>query len=309
MTGRASFDYTFRMRSPKKPGLIVYACGVATSALALWGVHLLNENGENIMGWYANGIIPAGALIVGVASGLGYAIGSRFLNVKLSKAFVWGMITTGLLDYVAAQYLTYLHILERYHVAPEAYTFVQYIREISETMAFKRSSSSEAGSALGAWGYLYKGLEMTGYALGSMLPSMLVFGMPYCKGCQSYLKSHKTARINSPELWPDIKKLPRKERLEALQNCINGVCGKAQEVANQIAALSLTDTVEVLDRLEPAANKKSAAHVMVALKKCPKCESHHVALTLINMTVDKKVAQTNVAVLDKPMALIEGLPA
>ncbi|MDB6004682.1 MAG: hypothetical protein JWR15_1669, partial [Prosthecobacter sp.] len=92
----------------RQPGLLVYLCGLGTSALALWLVQLANDHGENIMGWYANGIIPAGALIVGMASGLGYAIGSRVLNVKLSKAFVAGMITTAVVDYFAAQYLTYL---------------------------------------------------------------------------------------------------------------------------------------------------------------------------------------------------------
>ena len=89
-------------QSLRQPGLIVYLCGLGTSALALWLVQIANDNGENIMGWYANGIIPAGALLVGIASGLGYAIGSRVLNVKLSKAFVFGMITTAIIDYFAS---------------------------------------------------------------------------------------------------------------------------------------------------------------------------------------------------------------
>ena len=54
---------------PKKlrqPGLIVYCCGLATSALVLWLVNLMNDHGVNIMGWYLNGIIPGGALLVGM---------------------------------------------------------------------------------------------------------------------------------------------------------------------------------------------------------------------------------------------------
>ena len=109
----------------RQPGLIVYFSGVGTSALVLWLVHYLNDSQQfNVMGWYVNGILPVGALLVGAASGAGYAVASRLLQVKLSRAFVLGMITTAILDYFAAQYLTYTNILERLHVAADRYTFM-----------------------------------------------------------------------------------------------------------------------------------------------------------------------------------------
>ena len=283
----------------RQPGLIVYLCGLGTSALALWLVQIMNENGENIMGWYANGIIPAGALIVGIASGLGYALGSRFLNVKLSKAFVFGMITTAVIDYFAAQYLTYLSLIERLHIPPERYGFIDYFREISESMSFKSKHSTEPGSPLGMWGYAYKLLEIGGYSVGAMLPSMMVFGMPYCKGCQLYLKKHRTGHIHSEEKWSVVKKLKSKERLPALQSAIKALTDRANLILGPIANAPLAEADAAVAALDQAIQKDAAARITYTLKKCPTCDAHHLDLTLTNFTVDKKVATTNVAKIDK----------
>ncbi len=286
-------------KSLRQPGLIVYLCGLGTSALALWLVQIMNDNGENIMGWYANGIIPAGALIVGIASGLGYALGSRFLNVKLSKAFVFGMITTAILDYFAAQYLTYLSLIERMHIPQERYGFIDYLREISEGMSFKKRHSEESGDPLGMWGYLYKLLEIGGYSLGAMFPSLMVFGMPYCKNCQLYLKKHRTGHIHTPEQWSVVKKLKSKERLPALQAAIKALTDRANQITAPIAAAPLAETEAAISGLDQTIQKDAAARITYTLKKCPTCDAHHLELSLTNYTVDKKVAVNNVAKIDK----------
>jgi hypothetical protein len=53
---------------------IVLAAGGFTTLAALAGVFALGRHGTNIMGWYANYVIPAGALLVGMACASGYAI-------------------------------------------------------------------------------------------------------------------------------------------------------------------------------------------------------------------------------------------
>lgn len=284
----------------RQPGLIVYLCGLGTSALALWLVNYLNESQDfNIMGWYINAIIPGGALLVGIASGVGYAVASRLLQVKLSKAFVFGMITTALIDYVAAQYLTYTHVLERLNIPPERYGFTDYIREICEGMSFRDRNSGEAGGALGMWGYLFKLLEMGGYALGAMVPSLTVFGMPYCKKCQQYLKAHRTAHIHSPDQWPVVKKLAKKERLAALQTAIQALTDRANEITAPIASAPLADTEAAVAALDSTVQKDAAARITFTLKKCPQCDAHHLKLTLSHFTVDKKAAFSDIARIDK----------
>lgn len=283
----------------RQPGLIVYLCGLGTSALALWLVQIANDNGDNIMGWYANGIIPAGALMVGIASGLGYALGSRLLNVKLSRAFVFGMITTAVIDYFAAQYLTYLSLVERLHIPPERYGFIDYLREISEGMAFKDRNTHEPGDPLGGWGYVYKLLEIGGYAVGGMLPSLMVFGMPYCKNCQQYLKKHRSGHIHSPEQWSVVKKLKKKERLPALQTAVQALTARANQITAPMAAAPLGETEAAVASLDQAVQKDAAARITYVLKKCPRCDAHHLQLDLTHFTVDKKVAVNTVATLDK----------
>lgn len=285
--------------SLRQPGLIVYLCGLGTSALALWLVQAANDSGENIMGWYANGIIPAGAILVGIASGVGYAVGSRVLNVKLSKAFVFGMITTAVIDYFAAQYLTYLNLVERMHIPTERYGFIEYFRQISESMSFRNRNTHEAGSPLGMWGYFYKLLEIGGYSIGAMMPSMLVFGMPYCKTCQQYLKKHRSGHIHSPEQWAVVKKLKKKERLSALQAAIKDLVARANQFTAPIAAAPLAETDAAIATLDQTIQKGAAARITYVLKKCPRCNAHHLALNLTNFTEDKKVSNSNLAKIDK----------
>ncbi|MGC3971466.1 MAG: hypothetical protein QM775_30235 [Pirellulales bacterium] len=52
----------------RRPGLVVTACGIGFSVFVLFVVHLLNEQGMHVMGWYANAVIPIGALMVGAAA-------------------------------------------------------------------------------------------------------------------------------------------------------------------------------------------------------------------------------------------------
>lgn len=279
--------------------MIVYFSGVGTSFLALWLVEILNNHGENIMGWYANGIIPAGALLVGIASGVGYAVGARVLNVKLSKAFVMGMLTTGLIDYVAAQWVTYMNILERMNLTSDQYSFVSYIRDICEGMSFKRGGSTEAGAALGAFGYVFKVLEMLGFSFGTMIPCAILRGMPYCGGCQRYLKKHTLASLYSPVLKSSIKELPRGERTAAVQKAVDELTGRAVALLNTVASLPLDQTLTALTGASEPAVKKSTAWIQLRLTKCPDCDSHHVSVGLQFIAANGKQGQATLPPLDK----------
>jgi len=295
--------------SLRRPGLIVYFSGVGTSFLALWLVEILNNHGENIMGWYANGIIPAGALLVGIASGVGYAVGARVLNVKLSKAFVMGMLTTGLIDYVAAQWVTYMNILERLTVSSEQYSFVTYIRDICEGMSFKRGGSTEAGTALGAFGYVFKVLEMLGFSFGTMIPCAILRGVPYCTGCQRYLKQHARASLYSPVLKTGIKELPRGERPAAVQKAVDELTGRSVALLGKVAPLPLDQTLAAFSEVSEQAIKKSTAWINLRLTKCPQCDAHHVAVELHFFAANGKQGHAKLPPLDKTNPADQTKPA
>lgn len=284
----------------REPGLIVYLSGLGTSAFVLWLVHYLNESQQfNIMGWYVNGILPAGAIIVGVISGLGYAVASRWLHAKLSRAFVVCMLATALVDYVAAQYLTYLNVLDQHHIQPEQCSFLDYTRVICEGMAFKDRANGKPGDPLGAWGYLFKLLEMSGYVAGAVMPSAVVFGMPYCKRCQKYLAVHRIRQIQSSNSWEDVKRLNKKVRGDALQETMKTLVARAMQIAAPLATASLSDTDAMISALDNSDRKDAAARVTFTLKKCPTCEAHVVEISLYSHSVNNQAVVQSLANFDK----------
>ena len=71
--------------------LPILLCGLGTTALTLIGVFLLDRFAPdvNIMGWYANKILPAGAILVGIAASCGYGIAAWFSGLKMSNRMMW----------------------------------------------------------------------------------------------------------------------------------------------------------------------------------------------------------------------------
>src|SRR4051794_29638568 len=116
---RSNDSLSIRLR---QPGLIVYLCGIGTSILTILAVQRANRNGVDVMGWFINAILPVGAILVGIASGLGFAVGSRLLNVKLGSGFLAVMFATGIVVYFCLQYLTYTSLLAAAEVPADRYT-------------------------------------------------------------------------------------------------------------------------------------------------------------------------------------------
>lgn len=285
----------------RSPSGIVYLCGVATSLAVMYAVRFLDGVDFNLMGFYAWGIVPIGALAVGFASGTGYALGSRYLNLKLSKQFVAGMITTGLVDYIALQHFAYTSFLEDARISSDQLGFVRYLQETAENISFSRAGSSGAGVELGSFGYLFKLLEVAGFSLGAAGPAAILRGMPYCGRCRQYLKVHAAFSVESSARAKETLKLKAAPRVAALQAAVDEVAGRARAVLEGVRSLNLADTLAQLAVLGPPVKKsEAAARVSVVLKKCPKCDGHHLALSLVTFSKDKKPAQSLLWTLDKP---------
>lgn len=296
----------------RSPGLLVYACGVGTTALVVLLVQALNHAEFNAMGLYANGILPVGAILVGVLSGTGYAVGSRVLNVKLSRGYVIGMLATGVADWFALQYFEYASLIEQYHYAPTALGFVDYLTQTATSMSFARAGSSSPGAALGGAGYFFKALELAGFALGTMVPSWTLFAMPYCRSCRLYLKVDQTSFVKSELSHADAMKLDRfgmkkPARTAALGQAQGEVQERAAEVLARIQHAPLSEVRAVLSGLDAggATKVKPAAQVSFQLKKCPRCESHHVVATLVSVAKNGQPANAVVFKLDKTQGFSE----
>ena len=88
---------------PARPGVILF--GLATTAAALAGVWFAGQHDVNIMGWYANYVIPAGAILVGLAASSGYGLGSYVTGTKVSGRLLVMVLALLTASYFAAKYL------------------------------------------------------------------------------------------------------------------------------------------------------------------------------------------------------------
>lgn len=283
----------------RQPGLIVYACGFATSIGTILAVKYCNRSDFYVMGWFLNGVIPMGAILVGIVSGLGYALGSRYFHVKLGLRFLVLMFVTGIFSYFAVQYLTYTSVIEAAGVPAEAYSFVDYMRDQAEKMSFQDRHSRTPGSPLGIWGYCFQALILLGFAFGAMAPSAFVLGMAYCHRCQTYLKPHRVRYVRSPENWSDVKALKKAERKVALEGVAIAIGNRAQQIAQSVSQSSFEETDAVLSNLDPAQAKDAAATVAFTLLKCPHCDAHHLAGHLYTFDAAKRDASGPLFTLDK----------
>ena len=273
--------------------------------LTIAAVHWLNHHNTYAMGWFANGIIPVGAIFVGVASGLGYAIGSRLLHVKLGPWFLALMFITGVIDYFVVEYLTYTSIMNAIQVPGVQYSFLDYMRDQAEQMRFhdRHDARKEPGAPLGGWGYIVQLLILFGFALGNMIPSLCVFGMRYCHRCQTYLKKHRVGYFRSPESWSEIKRLKKADRKAALNAIAAATTTAARQIAEPLLQAPYAETDAAIDRLEPNPPKDAAATVSFSIMKCPHCDAHYLTVAMNTFTADKKPATGTLCEFDKTSVL------
>jgi hypothetical protein len=112
------------------------------------------------MGWYANYVIPAGAIIVGIAASSGYGLASWFTGVKITRSLLWIVLVLQFTAYFAAQYIEFIGLHLIHPDSGQPVGFFEYYDLVARTFAWKQSDGS-MGQPLGAWGYFFRGLEVS----------------------------------------------------------------------------------------------------------------------------------------------------
>jgi hypothetical protein len=198
---------TFTGPREDKSASIVLLCGLATTALALLGIYVLDQTTDDfhIMGWYADYVIPCGALIVGVVASSGYGLGSWFSDIKITKNVLWTVVLLQVLAYFAAQYIEFkgLHLVHRADGSPVG--FFEYYDATARLFAWKQDNGT-TGAPLGAWGYGIRVLELLGFVGGSLIVPALLWKAPYCQSCQRYMQTRQLAAIPGSVPVRKIKK-------------------------------------------------------------------------------------------------------
>jgi len=288
-----------RVVSRRKPSLSILIAGVSSSAICLVLVFLLNKTGFELMQFYLWYVVPAGALAVGIGSGSGYAIGSRLANVRVSKSFMGLVFVLVLATYVGAQYLTYLHTLDENAILRSELSFPRYFQIMSENMTYKSLESDSKETELGKLGYGLQALAAVGFVGGAMVPLLVLRLSSYCPACQMYMTRAGSFYAASTAQVAELKKRKKKEKKDAIAAAIVEVSQLKDKVMEYLAVAPLDETISTLNQLVRTAPSKAVAYIQYDLHRCPRCDNHHVTVTLSNQTVDNKRATGVLAKLPK----------
>lgn len=282
--------------------LPVVASGLVTTALALAGVYILDVTAGDfhIMGWYADYVLPVGAVIVGVVASSGYGLSSWFSGVKITRNLLWIVLGLQLAAYFGAQYIEFknLHLIHR-SGAPVG--FFEYYDAVARSFAWKQDNGT-AGQPLGIWGYFFRGLEVIGFVAGGLIVPLLLRKAPYCAECQLYMKTRQLALVPASVPAKKVKKSDvaakaaydagQQQAFDAAKQIIAGIQQLA--VANNTA-----DFQKKIEELQPG--KKSAGKLpgrfSMQLIHCKRCYAGQIVSKLLTGQ-GKQLKQTEFARAD-----------
>jgi len=273
------------------PYFAVLMSGLNTSAVTLAGVYWLgkNTNDFHIMGWYANYVIPAGAMIVGIAAGSGYAIASWLTGTRISRGLLLAVLLCQTGAYFAAEYVEYRDVMDGLRqrgliIGPEP-SFPQYYDLKARSFAWKKHGpGNQRGEALGAWGYVFVLLGAAGFVLGGLIAPAVLYSVPYCERCQRYMKTTLLGVL--PASVP-AKKIAKRDQAaqEAHAKENEHAAAKADEAVARLRAAvaeGQTDLVkrELCAAAARKANEKLPQRVRVSLIWCKCCQEGRIVIAL-----------------------------
>ena len=252
----------------------VLAGGVASTALSLVGVFFLSRSGTNIMGWYANYILPVGALVVGMVASSGYGIAAWLLGCKISGRLVWSVVALLLCGYAAAHYLEFRLLISDDAIGDDGMPFSFWSYFDFATRNFRWEEHGKEGDALGLLGYGLRGLELCGFLGGGALIPLALRKKPYCDACARYKRSPLVAILPAGEK-PGF--LGRAQAGEAERGA--ALLQGARQGLNAIFVAARTReplaTREAMNLHGPLRHKRTteklAARIRVYLVHCPTC--------------------------------------
>ncbi len=265
-----------------KSPILLLLLGLVTTAAALgavWGINLISDD-FNLMGLYMLWIIPVGALLVGVAAGSGYGLGSWWTGVRISRNLLLLVLLLQIAAYFAAQYIDYLHLLSQIGPEGEDPGFLTFFDWSTRQIQFKGESDSDYGDPLGTWGYAFRALELGGFVLGGLVVPLALKAKPYCEQCQVYMRTRDLVVL--PASTP-TRKFKRKdtEALEAWQ-AENEVAHKAgMDLLDgiwQAAGNRQTGVInDIVSEHKPRAKEigKLPVRIVLSLNTCPGCAKGH----------------------------------
>lgn len=299
-----------------RPSLVVLLSGLLTTVLALAGVYWLSKNARDfhIMGWYANFIIPIGAMIVGFVAASGYALASWLTGTRISRFLLLSVLLIQTAAYVGAEYVEYTDVMEglrQQGLAPgQEPSFLEYYDFKARSFAWKDKMAKQPGEALGGWGYVFVLLGAGGFILSGLIAPALLCAVPYCERCQQYMKTKALGTL--PACAP-LKKIAKDDA--AAQQAYDQEQAQAAAKADE----TLTRLRTILNEGSPQQYKKELLAVgasnekqplpyrlSLALIWCKRCQQGQITETLVTVH-GKTNNQEKLAEYPVPAAFVRAL--
>jgi hypothetical protein len=280
-------QYAPPAKSPNRVYPVIVA-GLLTTALALLGVYMLEVKGEtNVMGWHANYVIPAGAILVGLVASSGYGIASYVTGLKIRKGLLWLILLLQVGAYFGAEYVTFLSRGPLFIVGSvHQLTFPEYFNFTATHFAWKKENGKGTEEPLGEAGYIFIMLEILGFAGGSLIVPGVLMKQPYCELCQMYMKSKRLATL--PASIP-ARKIKKKDA--AATQAYNDEQKQAYDISRAklayFAELSVAgDAIALRQNMDALLPGNKAAHklparISITLVRCRGCNTGHLQPALV----------------------------
>ena len=277
--------------------LILYG-GLATSAGALFLVYLIAKSGFNLMGFYWLFIVPVGAILVGLVSGVGYAVMSKWTNFRASGTYLWFVVGVSLLTYGASHYVTYRQVLSAHGLAPNQVSFIDYMRVTTES-AEMADHDGDNGFTVGKFGYFLLLLEAIGFGGAAAIPLLIVSQAAYCEDCGKYMVKEWEAFHNSEKTTAELKG-KKDEKAALIEASMQEVLARTfgdDDATEAEAAVTVIDGVKLeawQAEMGPIDNK-ALARVHVLVKHCQDCGRQHADVKLEYVNVSKEPQSNDLA--------------
>jgi hypothetical protein len=254
---------------------IVVVSGTVTTLLALAGTFALAQTGENVMGWYADYVLPIGALLVGLVAASGFGAAAWLTGLKMTRALIWLVIAELTLSYLVAHYQEYWRFTGDLSLSG----FVAWFDETTRGFAWKEHNG-KMGAPLGLLGYGLRALELVGFAGGGALVPLALRRKPYCDPCRTYKRTRLFASLPAGVTPRLFGRTDQAAAAAAHQGALGGVQALFEAAYKGDRALFEQElSARAVARRQA---KKLTAHVTVSLVRCPRCADGELAAMLVS---------------------------
>lgn len=304
MTQPLTSDSAPCVTTPKKPkrASLVIAAGVASTVLILFLVYILDASNANInpMGWYADYVIPVGAILIGLIASSGYALVAWLTGLKIRRGLLVAIVLLQIGGYFSAKYTEFAVQGPLVHQdTGERVGFFEYFHATTVNMAWK-DDHDKMGQPLGGLGYAVRFGEIVGFILGTLIAPFALSKRPYCDPCEQYMKSSSLVLLPASNTKAGHLFGKKAIAMTAQQVMENGMTDVV-ELVSLATAGDVPGFTAKLAALAPARGqaKKLSRRIDVRLVHCPHCSAGRLDVMLVEThgrsTTSKSLGQTELS--------------